>query len=60
MQAEWAEASLDIRCREDPSDLRWFHFIRLRQIYAWQYEGQPGHGVVDTTDHTIGDVIMAL
>lgn len=56
----FANGSPDSRFCEDPSDLQWFHSIRRRQIYGWQYEGQGGYGIVDTTDLEIGDVISAL
>lgn len=59
-EVEWCNASPDTRFREDPTDLRWFHSIRRRKIYSWQYEGQAGYGIVDTTDREINDVIAGL
>jgi len=54
--AEWADASPDVRLRE----IRWHDSIFRRQTYAWQYEGQGGFGIVDTTDLTIADVMSSL
>lgn len=58
--AQWAAASPENRFREDPGDRQWFHSIRRQQMYAWQYDGQGGYGVVDTTGRDIDDVIVSL